>query len=256
MQYRIGHDAEVFLTKRTSGQLTSVIGKIGANKWNPKQIEGLPDGFTLQEDNVALEFGVPPASSAEEFVFNTRKVMLEGLKALPGERFSKLSCAIFPKEEMHHPAAHVFGCEPDFNAWSKDVNERPEPPHPLMRSAGGHIHIETKLDPIYVTRAFDLFCVVPSVIMDPTGAQRRSIYGKAGAFRPKPYGVECRSLSNFWIHKKRLGIWVWDNVGRALDSSIDFDDEVLSTQIQSAINNGDVSLAQQLVQHFNLEVVQ
>lgn len=253
MQYRLGHDAEVLLTARKSGQFRSIIGKIGAGKWNPKPIEGLPEGFTLQEDNVALEFGVPPAASAEEFIFNTRKVMQEGLKALPGERFSRLSCVVFPKEEMNHPSAHVFGCEPDFNAWTGEENSKPQPPHPFMRSAGGHVHIETQQDKFNVIRACDLFLGVPSVLMDK-GTERRKLYGKAGACRPKSYGVEYRTLSNFWIFKPRLIKWVWDNAGRALENTVEFD-EVLSKQVQDTINNGDVVMAKQLVNTFNLEVV-
>lgn len=251
--YRLGSDPEVFLTSRKTGQFQSIIGKIGGDKWNPKPIEHLPKGFTLQEDNVALEFGVPPASSAEEFIFNTRKVMQEGLKALPGERFSRLSCVVFPKEEMNHPLAHIFGCEPDFNAWTANENNKPQPPHPFMRSAGGHVHIETKANKLRVIRSCDLFLGIPSVLMDK-GTERRKLYGKAGAFRPKPYGVEYRTLSNFWIFKPRLIKWVWDNVGRALDSDIEFDG-VLAEQVQNTINTGDVTMAKQLVNSFSLEVL-
>lgn len=251
--YRCGADPEVFLTSRKTGQFQSIIGKIGAGKWNPKQVEGLPEGFTLQEDNVSLEFGVPPAASAEQFIKHIRTVMKAGLSSLPGERFSKLSCVVFPKEEMDHPSAHVFGCEPDYNAWTGMENPKPQPAHPFMRSAGGHVHIETKQDKDSVIRACDLFLGVPSVLMD-SGTERRKLYGKAGACRYKHYGVEYRTLSNFWIFKPRHIQWVWDNVGRALDSTIEFD-SVLAEQVQHTINTGDVSMAKQLVNSFSLEVV-
>ena len=255
--YRVGCDPEVFLTSRKDGKFQSIIGKIGADKWNPKQIEGLSNGFTLQEDNVALEFGVPPAASADEFVFNVRKVMQEGLKALPGEKFSRLSCVQFPKEEMEHPSAHIFGCEPDFNAWTLQENPRPEPPHPLLRSAGGHVHIETTLTKHNVIRACDLVLGVPSVLMDKTGGARRSIYGKPGAFRPKPYGVEYRTLSNFWIFRPEYIRWVYRNVGVALEYAEYHMDEVniFADEIQHAINTGCVSEAEYLVKEFGLEVV-
>ncbi len=37
--------------------------------------------------------------------------------------------------------------------------------------------------------------------------ERRGMYGKAGAFRPKPYGVEYRTLSNAWLsNDERISI--------------------------------------------------
>jgi hypothetical protein len=255
---RLGSDPEIFLQGRKDGQFKSIIGKIKADKWNPRQIEGMPQGFTLQEDNVALEFGVPPAASRDEFVRNIRGVLLAGLKHLPGEKFSKLSCTIFPKEEMEHPSAHVFGCEPDFNAWTKQENGKPQPPHPFMRSAGGHVHIETKLNRYNVIRACDLFLGVPSVLMD-NGTERRALYGKAGAFRPKSYGAEYRTLSNFWIFKPKLIEWVWDNAERAVNLAAKFEEAKKLIEdkdgIQQCINTGDKALAEQLCKKFDLEVV-
>jgi hypothetical protein len=45
---------------------------------------------------------------------------------------------------------------------------------------------------------------------------RRKLYGKAGAFRPKPYGVEYRPLSNFWIVSKDLRKQVWNRMQTAI----------------------------------------
>jgi hypothetical protein len=144
---RLGSDPEVFLQDK-AGSPVSVIGYINADKWNPMQIPDMPEGYTLQEDNVALEYGIPPASSADEFVEHIQSVMAKSLEYLPELSFSKLSCIVFPEEQMQHPLAYVFGCEPDFNAWTKEMNPKPTPPHPLMRSAGGHVHVETKVESI------------------------------------------------------------------------------------------------------------
>ena len=64
---RLGTDPEVFL-QDNAGNPISAIGYINADKWNPMQIPDMPEGYTLQEDNVSLEYGVPPSASADEFV--------------------------------------------------------------------------------------------------------------------------------------------------------------------------------------------
>lgn len=256
---RLGADPEVFTIDKQTGKFKSIIGRIGADKWNPLQIAGMPVGFTLQEDNVALEFGIPPASTSEEFVRHIQAVMKKGLSKLPDRAFSNLSCVVFPDEEVSHPLAKIFGCEPDFNAWTGKENEKPVPPHPGMRSAGGHIHVETSLQKDHLIRCMDLFLGVPSVLMDE-GTERRKLYGSAGCYRPKPYGVEYRTLSNFWIFDKKLIKWAWDNSERA-HQELEEDDgfwheaDWLSERVQKCINNGDKKLAEKLVKEFDLNVV-
>jgi hypothetical protein len=254
---RLGSDPEILLRDKT-GKHLSVIGLIGAGKWNPKQIEGMNEGFTLQEDNVALEFGVPPASNADEFVKNIRSVLKAGLSTLPGMRFSRLSCTVFPEDQMQDPMAHIFGCEPDFNAWTGEENNKPSPPHPFMRSAGGHIHVETELDKEDVIRAMDLFLGVPSVLLD-NDVDRRKLYGKAGAFRPKPYGVEYRTLSNFWVFRPNLIRWVWKQTEEALAMVDDVTEWTViqaycADAIQDCINTGNKKEAQFLMDEFQLEM--
>ncbi len=248
---RLGSDPEVFLQDQ-NGSPVSSIGYINADKWNPLQIPDMPEGFTLQEDNVSLEYGIPPAANADEFVSHIQAVMTKSLEWVPGLSFSKLSCIVFPKEQMVHPLAHVFGCEPDFNAWTKDTNPMPRPPHPFMRSAGGHVHVETKQDPLDVVKHMDLFLGVSSVLMDK-GEDRKKLYGKAGAHRPKSYGVEYRTLSNFWIFDEKLIRWVWNNTHRALHEKIDVDAECKN--ILEAINNNNKDVAKKLVKKYNLEVI-
>jgi len=250
---RLGSDPEVFLQDNAGNPISS-IGYINADKWNPMQIPDMPAGYTLQEDNVSLEYGVPPSASADEFVQHINAVMEKSKEYLPNLSFSKLSCIVFPEEQMNHPSAHIFGCEPDFNAWTKEVNKKPEPPHPFMRSAGGHIHVETTKDPMAVIRAMDLFLGVPSVLMD-NGEMRKQLYGKAGAFRAKSYGVEYRTLSNFWIFKNELIRWVWANTQRALDSVDAIDVVKEEARILRSINDNDKDTALALVKEYNLEVI-
>ena len=248
---RLGSDPEVFLMDK-NGKHISAIGLIMANKWHPLQIKDMPEGFTLQEDNVALEYGIPPAASAEEFVTHIEKVMQKSREWFPHLDFSKVACTIFDQDQMTSPGAFIFGCEPDFNAWTGDTNPSPHPPHPYMRSAGGHIHVETTEDPDNVIQSMDLFLGVPSVLMD-TDDQRKQLYGKAGAHRKKPYGVEYRTLSNFWIFERKYMEWVWRSTERALTNlsvANTYRDMVIET-----INTNNKDMARALVSELSLEVV-
>ena len=259
---RLGSDPEVFLVD-PSGKHISSLGLINADKWNPLQIPDMPKGFTLQEDNVSLEYGIPPAASAEEFVAHINAVMEKSKAWIPNLSFSKLSCVVFDKDQMDDPRAHIFGCEADYDAWGdpsldeqgdpKNVNKKPVPPHEFMRSAGGHIHVETSEPPIEVVQGMDLFLGVPSVLKDKTGGPRRQMYGKRGAYRVKPYGVEYRTLSNFWIFEEKDIRWAWRQTQRALANlgGAKFYDK----EIEDAINHGDVAAAEWLVKECNLELV-
>ena len=81
---------------------------------------------------------------------------------------------------------------------------------------------------------------------------RKQLYGKAGAYRPKPYGFEYRTLSNFWVFDKKLIEWVWRNTERALAAG-DVSHEM--ERILEAVNNGNKKVAQDLINDYNLEVV-
>jgi len=55
--------------------------------------------------------------------------------------------------------------------------------------------------PLQTVKFIDLFTAIPSVLLDPGegGKARRELYGKAGSFRYTPYGLEYRTLSNYWM---------------------------------------------------------
>jgi hypothetical protein len=250
---RLGADPEVFLVNPKTNKHMSAIGLINADKWNPLQIADMPKGFTLQEDNVALEYGIPPAANADEFVRHIQLVMEKSKEWTKGLAFSKLSCTIFERDQMEHPLAHVFGCEPDYNAWTGRENVKPQPPHPLMRSAGGHIHVETKQDPKDVVKKMDLCLAIPSLIMDEQGSPRRQLYGNIGAHRVKSYGPEYRVLSNFWIFDENKIRWVWNATKRALDMDVK-EVEAVGDMINVAVNNNDKDMAWGLIDQFNLEL--
>lgn len=216
MKFLIGADPEFFLRDKKYGSYKSAVGLIGGSKWEPKKIDEV--GHAILEDNVAVEFNIKPASSYDEFRASIHKVLDHLRGILPGYEFSTESAVSFPKEELMTPEAQMFGCEPDFDAWREVPNMKPHSDDENLRSAGGHIHVGSDVaivKPNHVIRAMDLFLGVASTQRD-SGVRRRELYGKAGCCRYKDYGVEYRTLSNFWIFDDAHIKWAFDGTQRAL----------------------------------------
>lgn len=256
---KLGCDPEAFLLD-IQGQLKSSIGLIGGSKEVPRPLFQLGEGYGVQEDNVAIEFNIPPAESRNAYIESISKTLNHLMTIVPeGLTIGRMSAASFPVSELQNPAALVFGCDPDYNAWTLGMNPKPDAEDKTLRSCGGHVHVGYDMNSGVrgedIIRMMDLYLGVPSVLMDK-GELRKQLYGKAGAFRIKPYGVEYRTLSNFWIFDERTIGWVWDNTNRAVDSAEKFSlTEDDGQAIQSAINNNDKALASELVNRFNLECV-
>lgn len=132
----IGADPEVFLIDSKTNLPKSSIGIIGGTKNEPIDIG---EGCALQEDNVMTEFCVPPAKTAEE-LNNSITYALEHINKKVKEL--GLEIAIVPSvtfdfEQLNNLQAQMFGCNPDYSAWTKTVNIAPEPsPELLLRCAG------------------------------------------------------------------------------------------------------------------------
>lgn len=259
-KFLIGCDPEIFLAD-AAGALISAVNRVGGSKETPMPLPALGDGFAVQEDNVAVEFNIKPAGDAEEFKSSIKKTvdLLSTLVGHQGLHFVNLSAASFPEDQLNTPQARMFGCDPDYDVWARAKNPRPESRDKNLRSCGGHVHVGYEFadqeQKALMVKAMDLYLAVPSVFMD-TGELRKELYGKAGAFRFKPYGLEYRTLSNYWIFNDRLIEWVWKQTDRALDavlSGIDLDNE--KDNILQAINKNDKVMAGLLVKKYNLEVI-
>ena len=259
-KFMLGADPECFL-QDAAGNFVSAIHRIGGSKDFPRPLP-IGDGFAVQEDNVALEYNIPASDSKDKFINNINRAMsyLSDEIAQMNLQFSSASATLFPEEQLLDPAARVFGCDPDFNAWRGGKrNPRPRAADARLRSCGGHVHVGYKFanekDVIQFIKHMDLF-TIGSVIMDK-GDLRKQLYGKAGAFRFKPYGCEYRSLSNFWIFDSKLTDWVWESVDMAMDAwqnnKINIDDD--RDLILDAINNNNKLTASRLIDKYNLLIV-
>lgn len=254
----IGSDPEVFVADSNGPSIA--VGKIGGTKEHPMAV---PNG-AVQEDNVLAEFNTDPASTADEFVSAVTSVLgtLSGIAAKVGLSLDMRSSHVFQPEQIEAGGkqAVVFGCDPDFNAYTMTQNIMPRGVDPMLRTAGGHVHIGYD-NPDAVTSAdiavaCDVLLGLPSVILD-TDTRRRERYGKAGAFRIKPYGVEYRTLSNFWLRDEALMRWVYDAATQAATSTDELTaiaEDIGVDEIQRIINESDVAAASDAVAKYNIYV--
>lgn len=201
-------------------------GIIPGDKHDPFPVEC---GY-VQCDGMAAEYNTNPASTYEEFEHNTETVLAEMRKFLPsGYELCAVPSVVFTEKVWSETPdeAKVLGCSPDFNAWTGEVNPPPEDrKNPTMRCAGGHLHIGWVDDieptnPIHMEHCKDLVkqldCYLGYwALMHDSDATRRKLYGKAGACRFKPYGVEYRTLSNFWVLDRDLRLQTWNRMVRAI----------------------------------------
>lgn len=266
----IGADIEVFLMHKDTRELVSAEGYIDGTKHEPLNFDASHPFHIISLDNVAAEFGIPPVTDKEAF-FNHIMKSLEYIQSrVPEELCTVVTPAgIFHDRFLQTENARTFGCEPDFCVWTQTVNEKPcainpetgeEIISPNLRSAGGHIHIgheagsnNQQLNELLV-KAMDLYVGVPSVLQEPDN-DRKKLYGKAGCFRFKEYGVEYRTISNYYAGDKRLTDWVFEATQRAIDAvNNDFPINDYGDRIMDAINNNNKVVAQTLINELQLEM--
>lgn len=210
-QFTFGCDPEIFI--KENGKPASAYGLIPGSKESPHKTEG----GAVQVDGMALEFNTDPVQATDFEGFNARIVQqVKNLRAMVPEN---LSLSVEPVQEFgkefldtQPDDAKELGCDPDWNAYTKETNPRPDADNTTFRTGAGHIHIGWGADIPIDNKEHIEICAGFVKMLDPLvgffmtyidrDPRRRELYGKAGAFRPKPYGVEYRTPSNVWIRNR------------------------------------------------------
>jgi hypothetical protein len=270
-KFTIGADPELFLEMKSTFMsadspplLVSSVGIIEGTKDEPLFLK---DGVFVMKDNVAIEFGMPPAYSEDDWLTKLNDAYSQLEQHLP--KHLQLVCtasAKFPETELQTPESCQFGCDPDFNAWTKKVNVPPKATQTNFRSCGGHIHVgyiegtksEFLLKPmgkVNTIRMMDANHGSASIVLDNTleSLERRKLYGKAGCYRSTSYGVEYRTLSNFWLKSpamKKLMYRLTDDVITTMNNDYRESAKFVGTNgklIQHIINKGDIDGAKKWI---------
>lgn len=256
----LGSDPEAFIKTPSGGYLPS-IGLIGGSKDDPLPLE---NGFYIQEDNVMVEWNIPPSTSKDEFVSN----MLKGIELVKG--IIPLGCtleidpsAVFIPEQLKSRKAMEFGCAPDRDAYKDgdEVTPITLSSKSTSRYAGGHLHLGLESSEKHtlpelnaLIKSLDLFLAIPSLLIDKDD-ERRDYYGKLGKFRVKPYGVEYRTLSNYWIKDTNTVEKVYENVHKAVEFvNVEGMDNALEAKVSDVYTNRDRKEAESLCDYFGIAV--
>lgn len=255
MSITIGADPEVFVVDKKTGEVQSSQGIIKGSKHKPFKTE---HGF-VHRDNVLAEMNVEPAMDAMTFADNVQGVMrdLSTMMKEHGKEIGLLSSNLMDIKYLDHYEAARFGCNENLNCWDIDTPMKPNAEEAgVLRTASGHVHIgfpfKDMYDQILAAQACELCIGLPSIAYD-RDALRRTLYGRAGSFRPKPYGIEYTVPSNFWLKNRNLMKWVYNSATQAIHYRKHYSvNATMAEEIQDTINNCDVDNAKRLCNNYGI----
>jgi hypothetical protein len=282
--YSIGCDPELFITYEAGKvrKRKAIVGSELIVPFDGKQVKhDIYQAGSYVRDGVQVELHPKPSSCRESVAFWMSAIFRDldkQVKKKGSELGLPLKIDLTPVVKLSKgdlmklsPLSQKLGCNPSLNIYGRKSPEKDGSKY-LIRSAAGHIHMGSsalmKSNPIRVehidyVRAMDVLVGLTSVLIDrhPLAAERRKVYGLAGEYRTPSYGVEYRTLSNFWLHSyplfsfvmgmAKVALWAaTDKVGykeakpeAVLYKGLDF------AKVEQAINTNDYDLAFGLYQN-------
>lgn len=215
----IGCDPELFAYDAKKGMFISVHDLLPGTKHSPCTV---PRG-AVQVDGVSAEFNINPAKTEAVFLKSIEVVKATLTEIIKSKNpdvilLAQPTAHFNPEYWKTLPAsALALGCEPDYNAYTREANPKPETVKPF-RTGSGHIHIGIEgcdqNDKNYIDSVCSLvkeldFALYRQSLKWDKDEERMELYGQPGSFRFKPYGLEYRPLSNKWLAKKETTSFVF-----------------------------------------------
>src|SRR6185312_10610088 len=206
----LGADPEFFVRSAEDKQVYPVCGLIGGTKEEPIYwgTKGNNGGYAYQEDGCSFEFNIPAAPTYDHMDAYMKQAAKYSISLLASKRLTPHISASFSfkKDQLTDQRANVLGCSPDLDAYGSNDGATVRKTLDIAqfgttRFAGGHLHVgynKAKVPSHAMARLLDVLVALPSLLRDKQGA-RRQYYGLPGLFRDKTYGIEYRTLSNYWI---------------------------------------------------------
>lgn len=237
----LGCDPEFFFANQDGSTVGSekVLPKGGLKVVNQYNVE---KSSNIVIDGVQAELNPLPSSCRESLAYQIYMCFSEIKKTLGNKVLVKIDSVVdITQGELDSlsEGSRVFGCAPSLNVdnQGKDKTSKitVDPKKYLKRSAGGHLHLGNHYngylgytiegrpwnDPACVARRQEkVLKGMPEVLVpmldlvvgnmcvlldrDPANVERRKNYGRCGEYRIKEYGIEYRTLSNFWLRSYQL----------------------------------------------------
>lgn len=231
VRWRIGADPEFFLK---CGQVPiSAHLIVPGTKYEPHKVKK----GAVQVDGVAAEFNIDPATSAKAFKTNIKTVLRQLRDMVPEMyqfEFTPVMNIDLDYFNSLPESSKLLGCTADFNAYTELMNDAPSSVQDevsVLRTAAGHIHVGwdrdmDENDPVLIRQAAKVARQLDHVLLPGSvwfghveaNERRNQMYGASGAFRPKPYGMEYRAISNTWLQYEESVDWVFNATYAAVDA--------------------------------------
>jgi len=217
---------------------------IGSEKVLPKKGLALNDGSRSKcvIDGVQAELNPAPSPCRESLAYHIFACFTQ-LKKTLANNVTVVAAPVVDIDQSEldslSEGSRVFGCAPSTNVYNEGDDKTSkiavDPKKYLKRSAGGHIHLGNyyvgyladkyksdvfnnpyqtalrlekalKVTPEITVPILDYIVGNTAVLIDrdPSNAERRKNYGRCGEYRIKEYGLEYRTLSNFWLRSYPL----------------------------------------------------
>ena len=233
----IGSDPEIMVAR--NGVPYPACGMVSGTK---EEVMPTEHGGVLV-DCTSLEFTHEPCASEDEFVASITGC-LSDLSLIAQQRGMELdfrSSYEFDGSvlDMFGADARTFGCSKDYNAYTGVANPSPDSGSNL-RTCGGHIHLgyegyRTKQDTLRLVMYLD-HIVGRWCIRTDKDLTRMSRYGQVGCFRPKPYGLEYRVPSNFWLRSEEYTRSIYRLCHQAFDAFVNNHEIPQASELQQELN--------------------
>jgi hypothetical protein len=214
----------------------------------------------IHADGCCVEMSIPPSKTEDEFlrVVNDWKERMEIVLEEHNLKPVYLSSVNFEKKYMRDTRTLEAGCDPDYSFYTRQRNI-PVIWSDRRRVAGGHVHIswdgpKTPVVHRAVGKSFEIMHGLVGVLHDQD-IVRPGLYGMAGSFRPKDYGMEIRSPSNWWLKNDDTIKFTFRCAKRAVEHAFMLEGTVADHDLISILNRRDEKAASRLINLLAMEVV-